>query len=260
MRYERGTMNNSTYRFRVYSPPKAVLMLALMLVLCFAMLHLMDTYGYAWMKGRELRLFLLLIPVVAFYGLFGKLATNEMRVKMDANGLWLDNYPRWGWSQYDHLHIGWLELESWTWKKARLDGHSISWDRLSFRLTDGRKLLLLPTDDFDPITTDLPYIEGIQGNFPAFLANLEAGINDYNNTPTNHVPIRYGSPTSQVVVWAALRAALALAATLVIGYFLHRTLSLGRGGAGMYGAVFLLAFCCFLLIKNVLFIRNALKP
>lgn len=259
MKYERGTMDRSTYRFRVYSPPKAVLMLALTLVLCFAMLHLMDTYGYAWMKGRELRLFLLLIPVVALYIWFGKLSTQEVQVKIDTNGFWLDNYPRWGWGRYDHLRIGWLELDSWTWKKAKLDGHSISWDRLSFRLTDGRKLLLLPTDDFDPILSDLPHIEGFQGNFPDFLADLKYAIAAYNDNPKNYIPIRYGSPTNQVLVWAALRAALALAATWVIGYFLYRALLMGRGGAGLYGAVFLLACCCFFLVKNVLSIRNALK-
>lgn len=203
-------MNGSTYRFRVYSPPKAVLMLALTLVLCFAMLHLMDTYGYAWMKGRELRLFLLLIPVVALYIWFGKLSTQEVQVKIDTNGFWLDNYPRWGWGRYDHLRIGWLELESWTWEKAKFDGHSISWDRLSFRLTDRRKLLLLPTDDFDPIMSDLPYVKGLEGNFPAFLADLEAAIEAYNNRLSTLNPIRHGASVRSTLTWAWIEAVFSL--------------------------------------------------
>jgi len=242
-------MKETIYRFRVYSPPKGLFLLLLVMALCFPLLSLMDSYGPSWLQHRELRLLILLIPAAIFYLLFGRFATNWMEAKIDSNGLWLDNYPKWSWGKHDHLFIGWGEIERWIFKKAQLDGHNISWDRLIFKLTDGRKLLILPTDDFDE-----------RSDFLSFLSHLETAITTYNENPATQILIQNEYSPQTKIFWAGLRAIFFSAfglATCFATYLIAQKEN--PNGWMIIGFVFLILSCCFVVWKNISVIRTSLK-
>lgn len=187
-------MNDTSYRFRVFSPPKGVLLIVTIIVACIPLFRLMDLYGPDWMRQRELRILLAAIVLIPLTYFLGKLATTFVEIRIEHDGLWINNFPKWYWGKHEDLRVGWLELESWNYKKGKIDGHSISWDRLVLRLSNGEKLLLLPIDDFDE-----------RSGFPVFIIRLEQAVNAYNARNSTHTPIRHGDPVQGTKIWAFMK-------------------------------------------------------
>lgn len=244
-------MNEAVYRFRVFSPPKGVLLIVSALGLGIALFWWMDVYGPDWLQNRAFRLLLGVLVLVPATYFLGKLATTFTEVSIEYDGLLINNLPTWNWGKHEAIRIGWLELESWDYKKGSMDGHSISWDRLVFRLTHEKNLLLLPTDDFDEAS-----------EFPAFILRLEQAVNAYNARPSTHIPIQYGDSARKTKIWAWAKVmfwSVFLAMILLAMY-----LAVAKGSeinwALFGGALFMLFAVAFQIFKQVKSIRNAAKP
>lgn len=244
-------MNEAFYRFRVFSPPKGVLLIATIIAVCFPLFHFMDLYGPDWMRYREVRILLAAVIMIPLTYVLGKWSTTFIEVKINQNELLINNLPTWSWGKHEAIRVGWLELESWDYKKGSSDGHSISWDRLTLRLSNGEKLLLLPIDDFDE-----------RSGFPIFILRLEQAVNDYNARPSTHIPIQYGDSARKTKIWAWAKVmfwSVFLAMILLAMY-----LAVAKGSiinwALFGGALFMLFAVAFQIFKQVKSIRNATKP
>jgi hypothetical protein len=244
-------MSKASYRFRVFSPPKGVLLIVTIIVACFPLFRLMDLYGPDWMLYREVSI---LIAVIVFFPLtyfLGKLATTFVEVRIEHDGLWINNLPRWSWGKHEDLRVGWLELESWVYKKGKIDGHSISWDRLIFRLGNGEKLLLLPTDDFDE-----------RSGFSIFINRLKQAVNAYNARPSTLIPIQNGDdvPKNLIWVWARVLFWLFWCLVTILSMYIALFENQSINWPLFFGGFLMLLAFGYQLWNRIQTIRNAAKP
>lgn len=243
-------MNEPTYRFRVFSPSKGVMLIVTIMAACIPLFWLMDLYGPDWMRYRELRILLAVVVLIPLTYFMGKLATTFMEVKIEQDGLWISNYPKWTWGKHEDLRVGWLELDSWGFKKGKLDGHSISWDRLILKLSNGKRLLILPTDDFDPMSA-----------FPIFLIGLEHAVNTYNARPSTHTPIKHGDSVQKNMIgaWLGLGLALIFLTVILLAMYLAIFKGPSINWVMLVGGFFLLLAVSYQIWKSVQIIRNFAK-
>lgn len=242
-------MDDRTFQVHVYSPPKGVLLLMLLFGICFLLFGLIDLYDLEWLRRyRFIAVFILITPFLIF---FSRLATTIMEVKIDHNGLWLDHIPSWSWGKHQQLHIGWLEIESWIYKKGRSDGHSIWWDRLTFKLSGNRRILLLPHDDLEPD----------HGRMKAFIIGLEQAIDAYNGRNSTQIPIRFGHSVQRTLIWAWLGALFSLFCCVMCLLAIYITFKDGKPmNWMMLGTPLLFLAFVYQLWTRVQTIRNASKP
>ena len=242
-------MDDRTYQIQVYSPPKGLLLLVLLLGICFLLFGLIDLYDLEWLrKYRFVAVCVLITPFLIF---FSRLATSIMEIKIDHNGLWLDHLPHWSWGKHQQIHIGWLEIENWIYKKGRSDGHSIWWDRLTFKLSGNRSLLILPIDE----------LEQDEGSMKTLITSLEQAINDYNSRSSTQIPIRFGHSVQRTLFWAWLGALFSLFCCVMCLLAIYITFKESKPlNWMMLGMPLLLLAFVYQLWTRIQTIRNASKP
>lgn len=242
-------MNHSGYQFHVYSPPKGLVLLLLLLAICILTMGAMDNYGPIWLAKGIWRSLILVSKVLILMYWFTKLAISPIQVKIDHDGLWIEHLPSWSWNRLEHRRVGWLELDRWIYRKGKSDGHGIWWDRLTFKLSDGSNILILPVDDLDK-----------KGDFKTFLIEFGKAVQAYNNRPSTQIPIETGPATLKISIMAWIGLVISLGACVMTVFGIYIMLEKGNAPAwlifGCFLMLFAFAYQCWNQAKTI---RNTMK-